>query len=207
MLAWLQYLSWGALITYLVIYVGWLVGEHSRSGITINPIKYLFKLFSSYSQWYFTSWQADSLLTFGIAHRLMHGVQYMVIVNSYMGKKLSSADRQANAGKTDAMPATTLPIRIGSWSPSHRTFAFVGMGVIYVLGYQLLLLRPLDELGFGVVNFMAIGPQPRPGMNDPARAAAYDLFAMTLIQALPVTHYFFDSFIWKVSDAEVQQGL
>ena len=83
----------------------------------------------------------------------------------------------------------------------------MGLGAAYVVGYQLLLLRPLDELGFGLVNFMGVGPQPRPGMNDPAHAVAYDLFAMTLIQAIPVTHYFFDSFIWKVSDARVQQGL
>ena len=34
-----------------------------------------------------------------------------------------------------------------------------------------------------------------------------ELFAAALIQAIPMTHYYFDSFIWKVSDVRVQQGL
>ena len=81
------------------------------------------------------------------------------------------------------------------------------MGFVYVLFYQLLLLRPLDELGFGVFSFMRVGPQFRPGMNDPDQGSGYDMFALSLIQAIPITHYYFDSFIWKVRDAKIQKGL
>ena len=203
MLTWVQNISWGCLAVYLVVYTVqlWI---SVRAGQSINPIKYLF-IFSSYFLWYFTSWYTDSLLVYGIAHRLMHGIQYIVIVNSYLGRKLeTSVTHQSPVRKSPI--ATTVPIPL-KWYLSHRTMAFLGMGFVYVLIYQLLLMRPLDEFGFGVVHFMRIGPQPRPGMNDPDRAAAYDLFAMTLIQAIPVTHYYFDSFIWKVRDSKIQKGL
>lgn len=203
-LVWIQIVSYGALAIFLLVYAGHLWWTF-RSGQPVNPVKYLF-IGSSYFLWYFTSWHTDSLLVFGIAHRLMHGAQYMVFVNSYLGKKLDRPSIQLNGDQKSLSP-TLLPDWLGQLLKSRRTATFVGMGLFYVLLYQLLLLRPLDELGFGVVNFMGVGPQPRPGMNDPSRASAYDLFAITLIQALPVTHYYFDSFIWKVRDAKVQQGL
>lgn len=196
-LIWAQYLSWGALGAFLLVYTGY-VAWSLRAGYGLNPLKYLF-VFSSYFMWYSASWQADSLMVYGIAHRLMHGVQYMVIVNSYLGHKLERATSQGAS-----QPWT---IWLASGFASHRARTFIGMGVIYVLLYQLILLRPFDELGFGVITFMQIGPQPRPGMSDVSQAGAYDVFAMTLIQAIPLTHYYFDSFIWKVSDARVQQGL
>jgi hypothetical protein len=202
-LVWIQNVSWGALIAFLTVYLVHVV-RSVRCGGAVNPLKYLF-VFSSYFLWYFTSWASDSLLVYGIAHRLMHGVQYMVIVNSYLGHKI---DKSASVpGTRDSRTWTDCWRWAGRLLSSHRVLAFVGLGTVYVLLYQLILLRPLDELGFGVLQFMRIGPQFRPGMSDPSRAGAYDLFAMTLIQAIPMTHYYFDSFIWKVSDTRIQEGL
>src|SRR5262249_21267274 len=149
--------------------------------------------------WYYTSWQTDSFLVFGIAHRLMHGVQYMAIVNSYLGRKLERFASRSAAECADMTPVEG-EAHLASLTRSRRTMLFIGMGAAYALLYQFLVLRPLDEFGFGVVNFMAVGVAPQTGVADVSRATGYDLFAMTLIQALPVTHYYFDSFIWKVSD-------
>ncbi len=205
MIEWFQCLSWVSLGIFALVYVGHLL-RCLRAGHQLNPVKYQF-LFSSYFLWYFTAWQTDSLLVFGIAHRLMHGIQYMVIVNSYLVRKGRSLERSNMTSELPPSTETIVPRRKGWLNSSYRTLAFVGMGLVYVVIHQLLILLPLDEYGFGIVNFMSVGPQPRPGMNDVTKATAYDLFATTLIQAIPVTHYYFDSFIWKVSDSKVQQGL
>jgi hypothetical protein len=204
-IAWGQFLSWISLGIFALAYIGHLI-HCRRAGHRINPVKYQF-LFSSYFLWYFTAWQTDSLLVFGIAHRLMHGIQYMVIVNSYLVRKGKSLEQTSLKSELPPSTTTVAPIGKGRLNSSRRTLAFLGMGLVYVLIHQLLILLPLDEYGFGIVNFMSVGPQPRPGMNDVTKATAYDLFATTLIQAIPVTHYYFDSFIWKVSDSKVQRGL
>ena len=204
MVGWFQNFSWFALAVFLVIY-SFSLWQSVRAGHSINPIKYLF-LFSSYFLWYFTSWNSDSQLTFSVAHRMMHGIQYIVIVNSYLGHKLGESANQAASTLRKKLTPTTIPLPV-KWYVSHRTLAFLGMGFVYVLFYQLLLLRPLDELGFGVFSFMRVGPQVRPGMNDPDQGSGYDMFALSLIQAIPITHYYFDSFIWKVRDAKIQKGL
>ena len=202
-LAWAQDLSWMALFAYLLVYL-WHVVQSARAGHGLNPLKYLF-IFSSYFLWYFTSWQTDSLLVYGIAHRLMHGIQYIVIVNSYLGHKIEKSIQQPN--RPDLSIWTGCSRWLGRLMSSHRTLTFAGMGIGYLFLYQLILLRPFDEFGFGVISFMRIGPQSSIGMGDVTRAGAYELFAMTVIQAIPVTHYYFDSFIWKVRDSKVQQGL
>lgn len=204
-LVWIQNGSYTLTVLFLMVYV-WNLIHCLQASQALNPIKYLF-MGSSYFLWYFTSWQTDSLLAFGVAHRLMHGVQYMVFVNSYLGRKSQRNDSFTRHIGQQQSWSERIRESLLKLLRSRRTITFVALGVLYVLFYQLLLLRPLDELGFGIVNFMGVGPQPRPGMNDVSRATAYDLFAITLIQALPVTHYYFDSFIWKVRDAKVQQGL
>ena len=91
---------------------------------------------------------------------------------------------------------------------SRAAWAFIAAGALYALVYQLLVLQPLDEFGFGIFNFMAVyGEVPTMGMSGISEKEGYDLFAATMIQALPITHYYFDSFIWKVRDVQVQQGL
>jgi len=205
---WIQHVSWGATAAYLLIYLGQIIWS-AHVGQAINPVKYLF-ICSSYVLWYFTSWQTDSFLVFGIAHRLMHGMQYMIIVNSYLDRKQAAAGLSTQHDATPvAPPILSPPVASPAFAwlmPSGRTLAIIGMGAAYALVYQLLVLRPLDEFGFGVVNFMRVGAGPQ-RIGDITRAAGYDLFAATMVQALPITHYYFDSFIWKVSDARLQQGL
>ena len=195
---WFQTMSWFATGAYVLVYLGHTVWC-ARAGIPLNPLKYLF-IGSSYFLWYFTSWHTDSFLVFGIAHRLMHGVQYIMIVHSYLGHKLA-----ASTGDQQAEGVSSKLLRIlSSWG----AWGFIGIGTLYAVAYQFVLLQPLDVLGFGVFNFMAVyGSVPSMGLNGISRETGYDLFASTMIQAVPITHYYFDSFIWKVSDVKIQQGL
>ena len=73
--------------------------------------------------------------------------------------------------------------------------------------FQLLINRPLDEFGFGVVNF---APYPAiPEFNLPALdyVAAAALFSQLVVYTYGMTHYYVDSFVWKVRDRQVQEGL
>lgn len=205
-LVWIQRLSWGALSAFLLVYAAHVAHSLCR-GHAVNPLKYLF-VASSYFLWYFTSWHSDSILVFGIAHRLMHGVQYIVIVNSYLGRKLEQPVAPHWPAANAPVSAPALFPLLAQWrNPSRQAVAFMGVGALYIVLYQLAVLQPLDELGFGVLHFMRIGAGPQLLASDGAHAAGYELCAAALIQALPLTHYYFDSFIWKVSDVRVQQGL
>ena len=180
------------LVGYLTVYA-WHLWQTWRAGNAINPIKYAF-IASSYFLWYFVAWNTNSILLYAVAHRLMHGVQYIVMVYAFM---------QKSASKADARP--------GLWSrmvgPSGLKWFLLG-GVAYALLFQLIINRPLDEFGFGVVNF---APYPAiPQFNLPALdyAASYALFSQMMIYTYGLMHYYLDSFIWKVSsDTQVQRGL
>lgn len=125
------------LVGYLVVYAFHL-WRTASSGATINPIKYAF-IGASYFLWYFVAWNTNSILLYAVAHRLMHGVQYIVMVYSYMHR---------TAAKADARP--------GFWSrlvgPGKLKWFLVG-GAAYAVVFQVMINRPLDEFGFGVVNF------------------------------------------------------
>ncbi|HZL91652.1 MAG TPA: hypothetical protein VFB96_24995 [Pirellulaceae bacterium] len=195
----LQNASWGATGIYVLVYLAYSASCLAR-GIPLNPLKYVF-IATSYFLWYFTSWHTDSFLVFGIAHRLMHGVQYIVIVYAYLGRKVLLGDN-AEAGTASASSWVAKLVR------SRAAWAFIGAGVLYALVYQLVVLAPLDQFGFGAFNFMAVyGDVPTMGMGGINEKQGYDLFAAAMINALPITHYYFDSFIWKVRDVQVQQGL
>src|SRR5262249_6639210 len=121
-LVWIQRASWAATAIYFLIYAGHLLWC-ARTGHALNPMKYLF-VGSSYFLWYFTSWHTDSLLVFGIAHRLMHGVQYIVIVNSYLARKLGNSQKGQPDRESD-VPAPGVTGLRGGWRlPSHRALAF-----------------------------------------------------------------------------------
>jgi hypothetical protein len=45
------------------------------------------------------------------------------------------------------------------------------------------------------------------GLGSVIDMSSYQLFAATMINAVAVVHYYFDSFIWKVRDAKIQTGL
>jgi hypothetical protein len=183
--------SWVVLVSFLLFYA-WHAWRTVASGRALNPVKYAY-IGSSYFLWYFTAWHTNSILLFAIAHRIMHGVQYMVMVFLFMGRK---------AEEPSAQP--------GFWtrmSGKRGLKWFLLGGGAYAVLVQLLIGRPLDEFGFGIVNFAAY--QAIPQFNIPALDyhSAYALFAQASIATYAMTHYYVDSFIWKVRDKRVQGGL
>jgi hypothetical protein len=183
--------SWIALVAYLVVYL-WHVGRTVASGGTINPVKYAF-LGASYFLWYFVSWNTNSIILYAVAHRIMHGVQYIVMVYAFMGR---AAARREGPG--------------GFWKRvvgEGRLRWFIVGAVAYAAFFQLLINRPFDEFGFGVVNF---APYPAiPQFNLPALdyAASHQLWMQMLVYLTGMLHYYVDSFIWKVRDPRVQEAL
>ena len=183
--------SWVVLIAYLVVYA-WHLWRTIATGHSINPIKYAF-IGASYFLWYFVAWNTNSILLYAVAHRIMHGVQYIVMVYAFMRR---TSDRPT--------------ARPGFWSlvvGQGRLRWFLLGGVAYAVLFQLLINHPLDEFGFGVVNF---APYPAiPQFNLPALdyEASYALFSQMMVYSYGMMHYYLDSFIWKVRDEQVQAGL
>ena len=183
--------SWVVLTAYLAVYL-WHVWRTVASGGSINPIKYAF-IGASYFLWYFVAWNTHSIVLYAIAHRIMHGVQYIVMVYAFMGR---------TASKGGSRP--------GLWSRmvgSGRMHWFLLGAVAYAVLFQVLINRPLDEFGLGVVNF---APYPAiKQFNLPALdyAASYELWTQMMVYVAGMMHYYVDSFIWKVRDKQVQDGL
>ena len=67
----------------------------------------------------------------------------------------------------------------------------------------------LATFGFGAIDFAAEYAAPIPEIGKPGYTArqGYELFAAVLLQGAALAHYFVDSFIWRVSDETVQEGL
>lgn len=183
--------SWVVVAVYAVVYLLHL-RRTVRAGGSINPVKYAF-IAASYFLWYYVAWHTNSILLYAVAHRVMHGVQYMVMVYAFMRRS-----------------AATGASRPGFWSRlvgSGRLRWFLILGGAYAVAFQLLINRPLDEFGFGVVNF---APYPAiPQFNIPALdyAGGYELWSQMMLYAYALLHYYVDSFIWKVRDKQVQEGL
>lgn len=183
--------SWAVLIGYLAVYA-WHLARTVRAGRPVNPVKYAF-IGASYFLWYFVAWNTNSILLYAVAHRIMHGVQYIVMVYFFMRR--SQAQGHATPGLWSRM--------VGE----GKLRWFLLGGVAYAMLFQLLINRPLDEFGFGVVNF---APYPAiPEFNLPALdyAAAAALFSQLVVYTYGMTHYYVDSFVWKVRDKQVQEGL
>ena len=123
----------------------------------------------------------------------MQGMQYMVMVYFFL-------DRSAR--QSSAKP--------GLWSmlagEGRLKWFIVGEGA-YALLYQLMLNNPLDEFGFGVVNFAPYQAIPQFDLPTLGFQGGYELFTLTMINVYGMTHYYVDSFIWKVRDKRVQRGL
>ena len=187
--------SWAVTTGVLVAYGLHLLGC-LRRGDGVNPIKLLF-LLASYGLWYVTAWHTDSILVFGIAHRLMHGVQYMVIVRIYLAKKArDSGDAGGGLG-------LSLAGRGGLWR-------FVGISLLYAVVFQVVVgqPQPLETFGFGVFEFNSVYKAiPELGVGRFTSREMYALFATAMVDAVAMVHYYFDSFIWKVSDQRVREGL
>ena len=183
--------SWVVLVLYLSVYL-WHVWRTIASGKPVNPIKYAF-LGASYFLWYFVAWHTNSILLYAVAHRIMHGAQYIVMVYSFMR-------RTADQGSS----------RPGLWSRmvgQGRLRWYLISGAAYAMVFQLLINRPLDEFGFGVVNFAPLPAIPQ--FNIPAMdtSGAFAMWGLMVVYLAGMMHYYVDSFIWKVRDKQVQGGL
>ena len=167
--------SWTIASAYLVMYVGhviWCV----RQGYTLNPLKYVFFV-SSYFLWYYTSFSTNYLLVFAVAHRLMHGLQYIVMVYFYLRNKVQ------RMGGESAFLAY-----IGK---AGNLKAFVLLCAAYALVFHAMSEGYTRDFGFGVIGYNT----------------NYDLFSYSLVASFSLLHYYYDSFIWKVRKKEVQEGL
>ena len=73
--------------------------------------------------------------------------------------------------------------------------------------FQLIINRPLDEFGLGVVNFAPYPAIEEFGLPALDYSSSYALFSQMMIYAYGLMHYYLDSFIWKVTDKQTQKGL
>jgi hypothetical protein len=166
---------------YLAFYVGSVAWSLTR-GYRVNPMKYLF-IGASYTLWYYVSWQ-DSLLIYGVAHRIMHGVQYIVMVYWFIGTK---------AERTGQTPR---------FMPRFGLAYFLLLGVAYTVVFHLATGAGLGIFGFGLVRDLQVDEYLQ---FSPEKATGF--VAATAVTAASAVHYWVDSFIWKVSDAKTQEGL
>jgi hypothetical protein len=184
--------SWTTTYVFLGVYAAHLVWAAQR-GFPLNPVKYVF-LAGSYFLWYFTAWHTASALVFAIAGQLMHGIQYLVISYVYTQR------RMAHASDWSSLAARL--VRPGSVA------VFLAAGAFYAVVYQMIVGQPLDEFGFGVVHLQSLYPAvPAANLEPLGDGSAYDLFAAAVVKVAAMTHYYLDSFIWKVSDAKTREGL
>jgi len=118
----IQRLSWTVALSYGIAFLGHVAWCIHR-GYPLNPLKYGF-LFASYFLWYYASFTTTYLLIFAIAHRLMHGLQYIVMVYYYNRN-------QVERGGVDSRLLT----RLGT--PGHLKL-FVLLCVGYAIAFELL---------------------------------------------------------------------
>ena len=171
----IQNISWivtGMYGTIWLLHIIWTL----RNGYAINPLKYAF-LGVSYFLWYFTSFSTEYLLVYAVAHRIMHGVQYIVMVYFYNRHKIER-------GVNDS-PFINFVSRPGNIK------AFLLMCVAYALVFHALTEGHVRDFGFGFIGFNA----------------NFDLFSYSLLSSFALIHYYYDAFIWKVRKKEVQEGL
>ncbi len=184
--------SFWLLASYLVVYAGHVIWTVRRGG-SVNPLKYVF-LAASYFLWYFCAWHTASVLVWGIAHRIMHGVQYMVMVYWYLRRQ-------------------TAPERV-SWSVAGCLvrrgwlWMFLLSGVVYSGLVQLLTGGQLGAFLFGWARFPTLYEAiPALGLGAMTAEEGYAFVTLALLNTLGMTHYYFDSFIWKVRDRRIHGGL
>jgi hypothetical protein len=177
----IQSASWTATGVFLALYLLHM-GAGLARGDRINPVKYLF-LAASYGLWYFVSWQ-DSFIVYTVAHRIMHGVQYIAFVYWYLGRKAETTGRRPR-----------LLSRFNLWR-------FLLLAAVYAVVFQLAVGSGLADFSFGLVQAL----QQDEYLRFSAEKAT-GFYAATAVSAAAAVHYYVDSFIWKVSDSNTQQGL
>jgi hypothetical protein len=176
-----QGLSWTVTVLFAGAYLVHL-GLSLAQGSRVNPMKYAF-LLGSYGLWYFVSWQ-DSMLVYLVAHRIMHGVQYLLMVHWYLDRK---------AERSGAVPRLLGRLPLGR---------FLLIGALYAVCFQLAIGAGLGDLSFGLLNMLESDDVLRMTHEQ-----ATGVYAATIVNAAGAYHYYVDSFIWKVSDSQTQQGL
>lgn len=180
--------SWSVFAGYLIAY-GIHVVYALKSGNAVNPIKYLY-IGLTYTVLYIVAWHTASVLVHAVANMIIHGIQYNVIVYWYLRRKVEQEGRK--------------PSWVASLVRPGNTLAFVAIGVLYAVIYQVVRGRPLDEFSFGLFSFMTYSSKPLE-ISDQLMGSELVMVALLL---LPGTlHLYFDSFIWKVRDKHVQGGL
>ena len=167
--------SWTITIVYGIVYLGHIAWS-VRRGYALNPLKYAF-LLSSYFLWYFVSFTTAYLLVFAVAHRIMHGIQYIVMVYFY------------NRHKVERTGGDSALLRYVSGKGHVKAFLLICAA--YALVFHALTEGLVRDFGFGVVGFNA----------------NIDLFSYSLLSSFALIRYYYDAFIWKVRKKEVQEGL
>lgn len=187
-----SYTATGIFLCVYLVHILWCL----KRGYQLNPVKYLF-IGSSYFLWYFTAWSIHDLLIYGVAHKIMHGLQYIVIVQWYLWNKT-----ERSGGKLEENALTTL------LKPGNIT-VFVIMALIYAVIFQLITSQPISEFGFGVPGLLKTYDKPIEafGMGALSPEAGFSLYAGLLVYSTQLLHYYLDSFIWKVRDRKVQAAL
>jgi hypothetical protein len=177
----IQAVSWALTGSYVAIYLVQVVTGLTR-GYPVNPMKYLF-LVASYGLWYFVAWQ-DSFLVYLVAHRIMHGVQYILMVYWYVENK---------AQRTGQTPRLLSPLSLPR---------YLLLGVVYMLIFHVATGGSLSVLSFGLVNVLQTD-----GILQFSAEKATGFYAATAVSAAAVCHYYLDSYIWKVREPQIQEGL
>ena len=193
-------ISWTITGTYVVVYL-WHVGSSVLKGHKINPLKYAF-IGASYFLWYFAAWHTASVLVWGISHRLMHGLQYMVIVYWYLRRKVDQKTQVKGTNEVKKFNFVRFMVKSGNVK------FFILVCFIYAVLYQLAIFEPLEVFGFGVIRwsdiYRPISETALPVMDPKYYSHVHTELMLT---GFALTHYYFDSFIWKVRDSQVQGGL
>ena len=187
-----HFFSWLTTGLFLIGYVI-AVARRYQSGIPLNPVKYLF-IVSNYAVLYFVCWHTLSVFVYGIANIMMHGVQYIVFVHVYL--------QRSTAGPNSSGGFIRWLVR-----PRHLPF-FIGLLMIYVILYQLMSGRPLDELGFGAIQLAShYEAVPEVQLRAMSALTGQEIWLLTLLNVPGLLHLYYDSFIWKVREKKTQGGL
>ena len=187
-----QTCSWSLVVGYMAIYLGHIVWSWKK-GYAVNPMKYVF-IAASYFLWYFCAWHVSNVLVWLVAHRIMHGLQYIVMVYWYMQRQTSKSESTGRLVSALVRPGNIL--------------MFVVAGVMYSLLFHFLTGGEMGAFLFNWAQFPTMYDAiPRLGFPPMVANEAYPFVAVGLLNAFGLTHYYFDSFIWKVSSKRTQGGL
>ena len=156
-------------------------------------MKYVF-IASSYFLWYYCAWHTSNVLVWLIAHRIMHGVQYIVMVYWYLQRQTANSEEPGRFVAGLVRPGNII------W--------FIVAGVFYSLLFHFLTGGEMGAFLFNWQQFPTMYDAiPKLGLPPMAANEGYQFVAVGLVNAFGLTHYYFDSFIWKVSDKRPQGGL